>query len=69
MASQRKQSRFDFAGRWYTCSRIFDQDKLLFVGTLPEYQQAKESNFRGQHDCACLDEGTRAFWQEFLSNL
>lgn len=59
----------DFAGRWYICSRIFDQEGLLFEGTLPEYQLAKELNFRGQHDCVCLDIATRNFWQEFLDNM
>jgi uncharacterized protein len=59
----------DFAGRWYTCSRIFNQEELLFEGSLPEYQLAKERNFRGQHDCACLDTATRNFWQEFLDNM
>ena len=58
----------DYAGRWYTCSRIFDQEKLLFEGNLKEYQEAKKRNFIGKHDCACLDERTRTFWREFLEN-
>lgn len=59
----------DFAGKWYTCSRIFDQEKLLFSGILPEYQKAKTRNFMGNHNCSCLDAGTRAFWQEFLLHI